>query len=215
MRKVCIFLGILIANVLLVLAVPNAPAAASVGSLASKVAVSQVTSRTEATVNSEQYTHELIIKAQVRQAALIARRTAYSNPLRHIHALLPERIDMGVDYGGYGYIYPLGRGVIVNVYNGGWPSGVFICEKLVTGRLRGRYVYYSESITPRVYVGQHVTRWTRLGYMWGGIEVGWAEPPPMIGNTMAMALGESYFPTAEGRKFSWLLHHLGAPAGIG
>ena len=50
----------------------------------------------------------------------------YGNPLRSIAGLSPERIDQGVDYHGYGPIYALGNGVILSVYNSGWPGGTFI-----------------------------------------------------------------------------------------
>ena len=38
----------------------------------------------------------------------------YQNPLRGVSGLNPERIDMGVDFGGSGPVYALGNAVITN-----------------------------------------------------------------------------------------------------
>lgn len=136
--------------------------------------------------------------------------------------LTPERVDMGVDYGGTGPVYALGNGTITNVWNPGWPGGVFIGLQLSDGS--GRYVYYAEDISPAVQVGQAVTGGQLTGYATGGgIEVGWAAPPG-TGQTMADLTGQDtaglaqgdpgYYPTGYGVNFSNLISSLGGPAGI-
>ena len=137
----------------------------------------------------------------------------YKNPLRDAQQLVPERVDMGVDYSARGPIYALGPGTITNVYNSGWPGGTFISERLSKGPAAGRYVYSAENITPSVQVGQQVTADTQIGTITGGIETGWAEPPGT-----GWALGRHQFTgsnaTAYGVSYSELLHKLGAPAGV-
>ena len=153
----------------------------------------------------------------------------YANPLRDVQNLTPERVDMGVDYGGSGPVYALGPGVITEADNA-WAGGVgdvgpgtFIVEKLTAGPAAGHYVYLAENVTPEVQVGQKVDTHTVIGRMTGsgaGIETGWAAGPTG-GTTAAMAAGQSAtggdpgaWPTAYGDAYSKLLHSLGAPAGL-
>lgn len=139
----------------------------------------------------------------------------YSNPLRGITALTPERVDQGVDYSGSGPIYAMGNGVVLNTVNSGWPGGTFISYRLTSGSAAGLIVYAAESIFPSVSVGQSVTASTVLGTMYGGIETGWAAPP---GTGLTMARTYHQFSgansTAFGANFSALLTSLGAPGGI-
>jgi len=142
----------------------------------------------------------------------------YKNPIGS--GLTPQRVDMGVDYGGTGPLYALGNGTITNLYNSGWPDGTFIGLHLSDGS----YVYYAESITPEVQVGQTVSAGHLLGYATGGgIEVGWAARPG-TGQTMADLTGQDqaglaqgdpgYYPTGYGVNFSNLIQSLGGPPGI-
>jgi hypothetical protein len=144
----------------------------------------------------------------------------YKNPIGP--GLTPERVDMGVDYGGTGPVYALGNGTITNVWNPGWPGGVFIGLQLSDGS--GRYIYYAENISPAVQAGQAVTGGQLTGYATGGgIEVGWAAPPG-TGQTMADLTGQDKaglaqgdagdYPTGYGANFSSLVSSLGGPAGI-
>ena len=57
----------------------------------------------------------------------------YANPLRGAVGLSPERIDQGVDYTGFGPIYAIGDGVVLNTVGGGWPNGTFIAYQLTDG----------------------------------------------------------------------------------
>jgi murein DD-endopeptidase MepM/ murein hydrolase activator NlpD len=143
---------------------------------------------------------------------------SYANPLRGVSGLSPERIDMGVDYSGYGPIYAIGDGVVVNTVNGGWPGGTFIVYQLTNGPGAGLFVYAAEDINPEVSVGQSVTPNTVLGQIYegpDGIETGWADGSA-LGDTMAAVAGQfdGDNSTAFGYNFSQLLSSLGAPGGI-
>jgi murein DD-endopeptidase MepM/ murein hydrolase activator NlpD len=142
----------------------------------------------------------------------------YVNPLRAIAALNPERIDQGVDYSGYGPIYAIGDGVVLNTVNSGWPGGTFITYRLTDGPASGLVVYAAEDIQPQVAVGQQVTPNTVLGTMYegpDGIETGWADASGQ-GYTMAHDYGQfnGSNSTAFGANFSQLLASLGAPPGV-
>lgn len=142
----------------------------------------------------------------------------YGNPLRSIAALVPERIDQGVDYRGYGPIYAIGNAVILSVYNGGWPGGTFISYRLTSGPASGLVVYAAENIRPHVRVGERVSSSTAIGTVYegfDGIETGWADPYSS-GETMARHFGQfgGSNSTAFGYNFSQFLRALGAPGGI-
>lgn len=144
----------------------------------------------------------------------------YQNPFRKVRNLTPERVDMGVDYGGTGPVYAVGNGVITSIHNSGWPGGGFIAEHLTAGPDKGKYVFVAEDITPTVRVGQHVHSYTKIGNMIGGIETGWAAAPG-TGETMAASAGQAStsgdpgeHPTAYGVNFNQFLKGLGAPGGI-
>lgn len=142
----------------------------------------------------------------------------YANPLRAITALSPERIDQGVDYSGFGPIYAIGNGVVVNTVGSGWPGGTFIAYRLTDGPASGLVVFAAEDIEPNVQVGQTVTSGTVLGQMYAGpdgIETGWADGsrlPDTMARTYRQFDGSNS--SAFGYNFSQLLQSLGAPAGI-
>lgn len=143
---------------------------------------------------------------------------SYANPIRGVGDLSPERVDQGVDYTGFGPIFAIGAGVVVNVYNGGWPGGTFIVYRLTDGPADGLAVYAAEDIEPSVQVGEAVTSSTVIGQVYegpDGIETGWADPSG-DGTTMAADFGEfdGYNSTSFGYNFSQLLQALGAPGGI-
>jgi hypothetical protein len=143
------------------------------------------------------------------------------NPLRHMAGLTPERIDMGVDYGGSGPIYAIGSGKIANTMVPGWPGGAFVNVKLDSKTAYpGKYVYMAEFIAPRVHVGQKVGTNTVIGRATGGgIEGGWAAGSS--GNALAAVAGQAAAggdpgarTTAYGDNFNKLMVALGAPSGI-
>jgi hypothetical protein len=138
--------------------------------------------------------------------------------------LRPERVDMGVDYGGFGALRALGSGQITSVDNSGWPGGTFIDLRLSPPYGSG-YWFYAEDIQPAVRVGQGVSAGQLVGHAYGGpsgIEVGWASG--VGGQTAAARDGQSAagqragdpgkYPTAWGVAASNLIKSLGGPGGI-
>jgi hypothetical protein len=143
----------------------------------------------------------------------------YLNPLRNVNGLVPERVDMGVDFSGTGPVYAIGDGIVTSATGnaGGWPGGGWITYQLTNGPGQGLIVYVAEDITPSIQVGQYVTPSTVLGYMFeggDGIETGWAALNGMATSelTEAAATGNAYaFPTEPGINFDELLQSLGVP----
>ena len=138
--------------------------------------------------------------------------------MRDITALTPERIDQGVDYAGFGSIYAIGNGVVLNTVGNGWPGGTFIAYRLTDGPAAGLVVYAAEDIALSVQVGDTVTSETVLGHMYAGpdgIETGWADPNSLP-DTMARTYGQydGSNVTAFGLNFSWFLRSVGAPGGV-
>ncbi len=142
----------------------------------------------------------------------------YANPLRAIVALTPERIDQGVDYAGFGPIYAMGNGVVLNTVGAGWPGGTFIAYQLSDGPARGLVVFVAEDVQPNVQIGDSVNSNTVLGHMYAGpdgIETGWADGS-RLPDTMAHSAGQygGSNSTAFGDNFSKFLQSVGAPGGI-
>ena len=141
----------------------------------------------------------------------------YLNPLRDVTALVPQEIDQGVDYCGSGPVYALGNAVVVNLYEPGWPSGIFISYRLLTGPGKGRYVYVAENVTPLVSVGERVTSDTVLGIVHDAktcLETGWADAPATPERAAAHLFYNGSNSTAYGLNFSALLSSLGARPGL-
>jgi len=145
-------------------------------------------------------------------------RPAYENPLRAVTGLIPERIDMGVDFGGSGPVYALGNAVITSATadDAGWPGGGWITYRLSNGPAKGLQVYVAENVTPAVTVGEHVTPGTVIAHMYNGgdgIETGWAMPDGLSAESqLGVAGGISGggpFPTEVGLNFDALLQALG------
>jgi murein DD-endopeptidase MepM/ murein hydrolase activator NlpD len=144
----------------------------------------------------------------------------YLNPLRDVSALVPERVDMGVDFSGAGPVYAVGAGVVTEAEadNGGWPGGGWITYQLTDGPAVGEVVYFAEDVTPTVQVGQKVTPNTVIGHMFEGsfgIETGWAMPDSASSESelpeAGGITGAGPFPTAIGMNFELLLRSLGVP----
>jgi hypothetical protein len=141
----------------------------------------------------------------------------YVNPLRKLSSLVPQEIDQGVDYCGFGPIYPIGDAVIVNVYSSGWPNNVFIAYRLTQGPLSGYYIYVAENVTPYVTVGENVTPRTALGYLndqGNCLETGWASFVDPHGFAQAHNQYNGSNSTAYGINFSNLLELLGTKPGL-
>lgn len=144
----------------------------------------------------------------------------YLNPLRAIAGLLPERVDMGVDFGGAGPIYAIGDAVITSATGSspGWPGGGWITYQLTEGPAAGLQVYVAEDVTPTVQVGDHVSSSTIVAQMYNGgagIETGWAMPDGSSAESQLPVAGgiggAGPFPTAVGVNFDNLLIALGVP----
>ena len=158
-------------------------------------------------------------QAQAHQQAALS---VYRNPLRGINGLLPERIDMGVDFGGSGPVYALGNAVITHAggNSAGWPGGGWITYRLTDGPDAGLMVYVAEDVTPAVQAGQHVSSSTVIADTFSGgdgIGTGWAQPDGASAESQLPAAGgisgDGPFPTMVGLNFEELLQNLGVPAG--
>ena len=145
----------------------------------------------------------------------------YSNPLRAVTGLIPERVDMGVDFGGSGPVYPLGDAVITNATgsSSGWPGGGWITYRLTDGPDAGLMVYVAEDVRPTVAAGEVVTPSTVIATVYDGgtgIETGWAMPDGASAESQLPQAGgiggSGPFPTMVGLSFENLLRSLGAPA---
>jgi murein DD-endopeptidase MepM/ murein hydrolase activator NlpD len=146
----------------------------------------------------------------------------YVDPFSQVAGLVPERIDMGVDYAGTGPVLALGSGTVFNTKGSGWPGGVFIGITLDAGPFAGLSYFVAEDVKPAVRVGDHVRAGQEIAVMYGGpagIETGWAsghgdEP-------LAAALGQQNkrgdpggWSSAAGVSFDRVLVSTGTPSGI-
>ncbi len=141
----------------------------------------------------------------------------YYNPLRALTSLVPQEIDQGVDYCGSGPIYALGDGVVTNLYDPSWPSGVFISYRLSDGPAAGHVVYVAENVTPTVSIGERVTPATVVGILHDAktcLETGWARDGGRAGYAAGFAQFNGKNSTAYGLNFSALLELLGARPGL-
>ena len=153
----------------------------------------------------------------------VAAAPGYRNPLRDVSDLVPERIDMGVDFSGSGPVYALGDAVVTDATGaaGGWPGGGWVTYQLTDGPDAGLMVYVAEDVVPTVVVGQRVSQSTVVGNMfdgYDGIETGWAQPTQLGADSelpeaeAPEAGGLGFFPTMVGHNFDELLQSLGVPA---
>jgi hypothetical protein len=158
---------------------------------------------------------------------------AYVNPLRAVANLKASRIDMGVDYSGYGPILALGKAKVVLASDrlagpeSCWgktcvpPPGDMIVYRLLDGRFAGKYVYVVENITIKVKAGQMVSAGQRIAILHDAspnLEIGWASGRGV--QTLAAARRHQCactdpggWSSIEGRNFNALLAWLGAPSG--
>jgi hypothetical protein len=157
----------------------------------------------------------------------------YVNPLREVSGLYSRRIDLGVDYGGWGPLLALGDGRVTMASDTDsgppscwaiscWPGGGVVVYRLLDGRFAGKYVYVAEHLTVDVRAGQTIRAGQRIatlysGYPWS--EWGWAAGPGP--EALGMADGHQCpcgdpggWSTIEGRNFNQLLVRVGAPSGL-
>ncbi len=152
----------------------------------------------------------------------------YVNPFARSAHLVPQRIDMGVDYDGYGPIDALGTARITFAgADPGWAGGNSVNYQLLDGPYRGRDVYVAEAVTPTVTTGQTVTAGQPIvtfghGFSTNSIETGWAAGPGQPGALANQLHQADYTPGQDigsyrtfcGQQFSDLLQALGAPGGL-
>ncbi len=195
------------------------PASAAGGGPASATPVSGTTGHRHATASPAH--PRASSKSPAAKPTPVATAAGYANPLRAVSDLIPERIDMGVDFGGTGPVYALGDAVITNADgdSAGWPGGGWITYRMTSGPARGLTIYLAEDVTPAVRVGQQVTSSTVIGQMFNGgagIETGWAQPDSSSAESQLAAAGGisggGPFPTLVGLNFEELLQKLGVPA---
>jgi hypothetical protein len=145
----------------------------------------------------------------------------YRNPLRAVTGMIPERVDMGVDFAGSGPVYPLGDAVITGATGSspGWPGGGWITYRLTDGPDAGLTVYVAEDVQPTVTTGAVVTPSTVIATMYDGgtgIETGWAQPGGASAESQLPEAGgisgDGPFPTMIGLSFEDLLRSVGVPA---
>jgi murein DD-endopeptidase MepM/ murein hydrolase activator NlpD len=147
---------------------------------------------------------------------------SYVDPLSQVAGLVPERIDMGVDYAGAGPVLALGAGVVFSTEGPGWPGGKFVGITLASGPYAGLSYFVAEDVKPTVRVGDRVQAGDEIAVMYrgaAGIETGWAtghgdEP-------LAAALGQQNrsgdpgaWSSAAGISFDRVLVATGTPSGI-
>ncbi len=147
----------------------------------------------------------------------VAPLDGYLNPLRALTSLVPQEIDQGVDYCASGPIYAIGDAIVENLYDPGWPSGVFISYRLTGGPAKGLYVFVAENVTPKVAIGEHVTAATVVGVLHDAktcLETGWADRPASPERAAGHLEYNGKNSTAYGLNFSSLLQALGARPGL-
>jgi murein DD-endopeptidase MepM/ murein hydrolase activator NlpD len=154
---------------------------------------------------------------------------SYANPFADVPSshLIPERIDMGVDYADDTADPILALGDAVVNYAGpdpGWMDGNSVNYTLTDGPYAGRYVYVAESLTPTVHTGQQVVAGREIATFaepnTDGIETGWAAGPGLVVAKASTLDQEAHGEdpgdnrTYCGNEFSALLAQLGATPGL-
>ena len=155
----------------------------------------------------------------------------YADPFPHTRNLIPQRIDMGVDYDGQGQIDAIGDAHITFAatgIGGGWvcstPTNGAIVYQLDDGPDQGKWAYVAEDVIPSVKAGDTVRAGQPIATFappgaTGCIEIGWASGP---GSPSPIALQDGGFQdgsgcaawrTAAGNDMSDLIHSLGGPYG--
>ena len=143
----------------------------------------------------------------------------YVNPLATDKALVPERIDMGVDFNANAGspIRALGdfKVYAVAASGSGWTSPentqAFVGYTLLDGAYARKQIYVSEDIIPKVSVGHTGKAGDVIATFKSsptGLEIGWGSGNSF--ESLAGALGQYGVLTAAGASFDTLLVSLGA-----
>jgi hypothetical protein len=153
----------------------------------------------------------------------------FANPLAGDTHVIPERIDMGVDYADPAAepIDAIGAGTITYAgpQGGGWQPNCVNYTLDAPPTPSERYVYVCESIKPTVTTGESVQAGQRIATFipGGGIETGWAAAPGAPVSTRAAVLNQKAQGTGDagdnrtycGQAMSNLIQAAGGPAGLG
>lgn len=133
----------------------------------------------------------------------------YRSPYRDVVGLFFDGYDQGVDFAGHGYVYAAGPAVVkVSTTHSGWPGGGAVSYTLTSGIAKGKAVYFTENITPLVYVGQTVTARTAIAVLHASFphcESGWAED----GTAIPLSQPLTHGPTHYGVNFGDFLISIG------
>lgn len=153
--------------------------------------------------------------------AKIRQHSPYVSPFMRASVVV-GRVDMGVDYHGYGPIVAIGDAVVIGLGGNGWPGGEYLLYRLLNGPHGGHYIYVAEAIEPVVRAGKRLQAGdviARFGPgaapgMYPGIETGWGSS--VVNEPLAVALGNTGGPahsdSPSGLAFARFLHGLRAPA---
>jgi hypothetical protein len=141
-----------------------------------------------------------------------------TNPFARVSNLVPERVDMGVDYAGKGPIVAMADGEVIFAANtSGWEGGGCVVLKLTSGPYAGKFVYHAEHVTMSVKTLQKVKAGDVLCYMDGGTESGWASgngDEALAASLNQQAPGDpGSWESAAGASFNRLLVLLGCKPG--
>jgi hypothetical protein len=156
-------------------------------------------------------------------AQATVRTAGYVSPFAKANGLIPERIDMGVDFNAHAGSPILALGdfkvFAVAASGSGWTSPentqAFVGYRLVNGAYAGKLIYVSEDIIPKVSVGHTGKAGDVIATFKSsptGLETGWASGNSY--DSLASALNQYHAngaPTAAGASFDTLLVSLGAP----
>lgn len=152
----------------------------------------------------------------------------FANPLAGDQHVVPERIDMGVDYADAAAepIAAIGAGTITYAgpQGGGWQPNCINYTLDAPPTPTERYVYVCEHITPTVTTGQTVQAGQTIATFipGGGIETGWAAAPGNPVSTRAAQLNQEAQSTGDagdnrtfcGQAMSSLIQQTGGPPGL-
>jgi hypothetical protein len=155
--------------------------------------------------------------------------SGYTDPFARSRNLVPERVDMGVDYSGSGEIDAIGNARIAFAQTGiggGWVCSTSenggVVYQLTDGQYHGDYVYVTEDVIPTVQSGQQVDAGQSIATFTtprGCLETGFSIGP--VPTPLAAALGQQAHTgdaganrTYCGQQMSELLAATGAPPGL-
>jgi hypothetical protein len=208
------------------------------GGIASAIATCRATVAAGRAIGTRRDGTERFVVTAVDKAGGRASQTVryvvfeYVNPVRALSGLYSRRIDLGVDYGGWGPLLALGDGVVTMATDSDdgpsscwaiscWPGGGIVVYRLLDGPFAGKYVYVAEHVSVTVSKGERVSAGQQIATLYSGypwVEMGWAAGP----GPEALGIADGHqctcgdpggWSTIDGRNFDDLLTRVGAPSG--